>query len=199
MDGIHRDICPGFERDLGGTAHIHVSSSRKTCYWVSDEHGSDATLREKEYNVTIVTPMFNWILLNYKLPTHPSALRVYVWRKLKRLGALLLNDAIWVLPDTPRTFEQFQWLATEIQEMQGEVTFWRSDLVMGLPEVKLVEQFTKQVNQEYKDLLKKLGKKNPDLSRLSQEYQQIVGRDYFQSEIGKQVKAKFLELRGEKE
>ena len=123
MDGIHRDICPGFERDLGGNEHCHFSSSRKTCYWDSDKHGSDATLRKKEYNVTIVTPMFNWILLNYKLPTHPSALRVYVWRKLKRLGALLLNEAIWVLPDTPRTFEQFQWLATEIQEMQGEVTF----------------------------------------------------------------------------
>ena len=143
--------------------------------------------------------MSSWILLNYKIPTHPSALRVYVWRRLKRLGAILLNDAVWVLPDMPRTFEQFQWLAAEIQEMQGDVTFWRSNLVMGLPEAKLVEQFSKQVNEEYKTLLKRLGKKNPDLSRLSQEYQQIVGRDYFQSEVGKQVKAKLLELRGEKE
>src|SRR5215207_3322303 len=142
--------------------------------------------------------MSSWILLNYKLPAHPSALRVYVWRKLKRLGAILLNDAIWVLPDTPRTFEQFQWLAAEIQEMQGDVTFWRSNLVMGLPEAKLVEQFSKQVHEEYKTLLKRLGKKNPDLSRLSQEYQQIVGRDYFQSEVGKQVKERLLALRGEK-
>ena len=143
--------------------------------------------------------MSSWILLNYKLPTHPSALRVYVWRKLKRLGAILLNDAIWVLPDAPRTFEQFQWLAAEIQEMQGEVTFWRSNLVMGLPEATLIDQFTKQVNQDYKELLKKLAKKNPDLSKLAQEFQQIVGKDFFQSEVGKRVKARFLELRGEKE
>jgi uncharacterized protein Usg len=143
--------------------------------------------------------MSSWILLNYKLPTHPSALRVYVWRKLKRLGAILLNDAIWVLPDTPRTFEQFQWLAAEIQEMQGDVIFWRSNLVMGLPEATLIDQFTTQVSQEYKDLLRKLAKKNPDLSKLSLEYQQIVGKDYFQSEVGKRVKARFIELRGEKE
>ena len=143
--------------------------------------------------------MANWLLLSYKLPTHPSALRVYIWRKLKRLGAIFLNDAIWVLPDTPRTFEQFQWLAAEIQEMQGEVTFWRSNLVMGLPDAALIDQFTKQVNQEYKELLKKLAKKNPDLSKLAQEFQQIVGKDYFQSEVGQRVKARFLELRGEKE
>jgi uncharacterized protein Usg len=131
--------------------------------------------------------MNNWILLNYKLPTHPSALRVYVWRKLKRLGAILLNDAIWILPDTPRTFEQFQWLAAEIQEMHGDVSFWRSNLVMGLPEEALIEQFRKQVDQEYEGLLKKLGRKNPDISKLSQAYQQIVGKDYFRSEVGKLV------------
>src|SRR5215212_2067316 len=132
--------------------------------------------------------MNTWLLLHYKLPTRPSALRVYIWRKLKRLGAILLNDAVWVLPDTPRTAEHFQWLAAEIREMKGTVNLWRSNLVLGMQEEELIEQFTKQIHQEYKDLLKKLGKKHPDLSKLSQEYQQIVGKDYFVSEIGKQVK-----------
>jgi len=63
--------------------------------------------------------MITWLLLHYRLPAQPSALRVYIWRKLKRLSAILLNDAVWVLPDTPRTAEHFQWLAAEIQEMQG--------------------------------------------------------------------------------
>jgi len=69
---------------------------------------------------------------------------------------------------------------------------------MGFPETTLIDQFTKQLNQEYKDLLTKLAKKNPDLSKLSRDYQQIYGKDYFQSELGKQVKAKLLEFRGEK-
>src|SRR5258706_4930635 len=143
--------------------------------------------------------MHSWLLLHYKLPTQPSALRVYIWRKLKRLGAILLNDAVWVLPDSPRTAEHFQWLAAEIQEMQGEVNLWRSNLVLGLQDEALIEQFKKQVDQEYKVLLKKSSLKNPDLSRLSQEYQQIVAKDYFRSETGKRVKEKLLAVRGETE
>jgi len=141
--------------------------------------------------------MNTWLLLDYKLPSHPSALRVYVWRKLKRLGAILLNDAVWVLPDTPRTAEHFQWLATEIQERRGNVNLWKSSLVLGLQDEELIDQFKKQVDGEFKGLLKKLGTKNPDLVRLSQEYQQILGKDYFRSELGQQVKAKLLALRGE--
>jgi hypothetical protein len=140
--------------------------------------------------------MSTWLLLNYKLPSQPSALRVYVWRKLKRLGAILLNDAVWVLPDTPRTAEHFQWLAAEIQEMQGDVNLWRSNLLLGLTEEALVDQFKKQVDLEFRELLKKLRRKNPDVGKLSQDYQQIMGKDYFQSELGQQVKAKLLELRG---
>ena len=138
-------------------------------------------------------------MIHYKLPNQPSALRVYIWRKLKRLSAILLNDAVWVLPDTPRTAENFQWLAAEIQEMKGDVNLWKSNLVLGLTEEALIEKFQEQVNQEYDGLLKSLGKKDRDLSKLSQEYQQVVGRDYFQSELGKQVKKRLLALRGEKE
>ncbi|MCB0117431.1 MAG: hypothetical protein KDD72_00270 [Anaerolineales bacterium] len=140
--------------------------------------------------------MNSWLLLHYKLPSKPSALRVYAWRKLKRLGAILLNDAVWVLPDTPKTAEQFQWLAAEIQEMRGDVNLWRSNLVLGLSEEALIEEFKKLVDQEYKELLKKLSRMNRDLSKLSQEYQQIAGKDYFRSEVGRQVKEKLLVLRG---
>ena len=40
----------------------------------------------------------SWVLLDYKIPREPTASRAMVWRKLKRLGALLLHDAVWVLP-----------------------------------------------------------------------------------------------------
>ena len=37
----------------------------------------------------------SWALLHYKIPPEPTARRVFVWRKLKRLGAILLHDAIF--------------------------------------------------------------------------------------------------------
>lgn len=69
--------------------------------------------------------------------------------------------------------------------------------MLGLPEEVLIDQFENQVDGEFKELLKRLGKKNPDLSKLSQEYQQIIRKDYFHSEVGKKVKDKLLKLRGE--
>lgn len=138
-----------------------------------------------------------WLLLHYKLPAQPSALRVYIWRKLKRLGAILLNDAVWVLPDKPRTAEHFQWLAAEIQEMQGDANLWRSNLLLGIKEEALIQQFKEQVDLEYKGLLKSLVKKNPDVSKLSQAYQQIVEKDYFHSKLGREVREKLLTMRGE--
>ena len=141
--------------------------------------------------------MKNWLLLHYTLPSNPSARRVYVWRKLKRLGAILLNESIWVLPDTPRTAEQFQWLTAEIQEMRGDAYLWHSNLFLEAHEDPLVHQFMEQVDSSYKELLKKINKKNPDLAEISREYQQIAGRDYFNSEPGKQVREKLLSLKGD--
>ena len=46
---------------------------------------------------------YKWLMLIYSVPRHPSASRLYVWRKLKRLGAIMLQDAVWVLPLTHRT------------------------------------------------------------------------------------------------
>ena len=141
--------------------------------------------------------MKNWLLLHYTLPSNPSARRVYVWRKLKRLGAILLNESIWVLPDTPRTAEQFQWLTAEIQEMKGDAYLWRSNLFIEAHEDTLVNQFMEQVDSSYKELLKKINKKNSDMGELSREYQQIAARDYFNSEPGKQAREKLLSLKGD--
>src|SRR6266567_9517091 len=54
-----------------------------------------------------------WMLLVYKVPREPTSSRAYVWRKLKKLGAVLLHDAVWVLPATAWTREQLQWLSVE--------------------------------------------------------------------------------------
>jgi len=142
--------------------------------------------------------MKNWLLLHYQLPAQPSASRVYIWRKLKRLAAILLNDSVWVLPDTSWTAEQFQWLVAEIHERKGEAFLWRSDPILGVQEEVLVKQFVEQVDREYKELLKKMNRKKPDLAELSRLYQQVVAADYFHSALGREVREKLLSLRGEK-
>ena len=142
--------------------------------------------------------MTTWLLLHYKLPNKPSALRVYTWRKLKRLGAILLHEAVWVLPDQPRTAEQIQWLTAEIQEMGGEAYSWKATTIMGKNDEEIVQQFNRQVDAAYSTLLKKLEKSKVDLQEISREYQQAASQDFFHSKLGLRVREKLTSRRGEK-
>ena len=142
--------------------------------------------------------MTAWLLLHYKLPTKPSALRVYVWRKLKRLGAILLHEAVWILPDLPRTAEQVQWLAAEIQEMGGDAYSWRASTILGEDDASITQQFNERVDKVYSDLLKKLEKPRADLQEISAQYQQAASQDFFHSKLGLRVREKLTSRRGEK-
>jgi DNA-binding transcriptional regulator PaaX len=139
-----------------------------------------------------------WLHLLYKIPRNPTSRRVYVWRKLKRLGALLLHDSVWCLPSTPRTLEHFQWLVVEIEELGGEAMLWQSQLILGEKNETLIQKFQEQVNVDYGEILSELNEEKQDLSALSKKYQQIKMKDYFLSELGKQVEQALLSARGGK-
>jgi hypothetical protein len=137
-----------------------------------------------------------WVLLVYKVPREPTANRAYVWRKLKRIGALLVHDAVWVLPATPWTQEQMQWLAVEILELGGDAHVWVShELLMG-QEDALIQQFQQRVDSVYQEILDALKHEDVDLIALSRKYQQVKMQDYFQSARGELVRTQLLSARG---
>jgi DNA-binding transcriptional regulator PaaX len=137
-----------------------------------------------------------WVLLVYKIPREPTASRAQVWRKLKRLGALLLHDAVWVLPATPWTREQFQWLSVEIGELGGEAHLWESHLLLNRQADALVQQFQARVDATYQEILEELEQVNADLVALSRKYQQVRAQDYFHSALGTHVRERLLSARG---
>ena len=141
--------------------------------------------------------MKRWLLLLYKVPNEPSARRVYVWRKLKGLGAILVHDSAWVLPATTHSREKLQWLATEIKEMEGgEAMLWEAEQVFTGQDDGLVQQFSEQVDVVYRQILASLEKEDVDLAALSKLYQQAKLQDYFHSEIGEQVRETLISRRG---
>jgi DNA-binding transcriptional regulator PaaX len=148
-------------------------------------------------NVTIVTkPLNTWLLFVYKVPNEPSARRVYVWRKLKAMGAVLLQDSVWILPSSPRTQERLEWLVGEVRGMPGgEATLWESKYLGGRDE-ELIQQFTEQVDQAYREILSHLqDRQHADLGTLSRQYQQAAAQDYFHSRLGQKVRAELLSRR----
>lgn len=139
--------------------------------------------------------MNRWLLLVYRIPREPSVHRVSIWRKLKQLGAVLLQDAVWVLPATDQTSEQFQWLASEIVELGGEANVFISQLDNEPGRVGLVREFAGKVEAAYKDILAQLHKKRPDLAGLARKYQQVSSQDHFQSKLGDKVRKELLKRR----
>jgi hypothetical protein len=142
--------------------------------------------------------MTNWLLLIYKVPNEPSARRVYVWRKLKKLAAILVQDSVWVLPANPKTREKLQWLAAEIKEMEGgEASLWEAQQVFTGQDTDLIAQFNEQVNKLYQAILEELEQEGADLSLLSKHYQQAKLQDYFNSALGEAVRESLLNRRGD--
>ncbi len=138
----------------------------------------------------------SWVLLVYKIPREPTASRATAWRKLIRLGALLLLDAVWVLPASPWTRELFLWLAVEIGELGGEAHLWEARLLLNGQEEALVRQFQAHVDEAYQEILNELEREDADLVTLSRKYQQVRAQDYFHSELGQQVRMRLLTARG---
>ena len=134
-------------------------------------------------------------MLHYQLPTKPSASRVHVWRKLKRLGAMLWYDSVWVLPDTPRTREHFQWLAVEIVEMKGSAFVWSGEPLQPGQGERLIETFSERTDAAYRTILTEAKRGTRNLAALTQKYQQATQTDFFGSPLADKARAALTSAR----
>ena len=81
------------------------------------------------------------LLLLVGLPPTPSSLRVRIWRRLRSLGAVALKRSAYLLPDTPERYEDFQWLAQEIQREGGDATLMRVQQIENLGPADVLRLF----------------------------------------------------------
>jgi hypothetical protein len=98
------------------------------------------------------------VLLSSRLPREPSRLRLAVWRRLRRLGALLLHDAVWLLPADAKTREAFEWLAEEIGEQGGTAFVWEAESLDEPQDRELIRRFSAEADARYAALAQSAGK-----------------------------------------
>ncbi len=140
-----------------------------------------------ELVVTTVTLLamsgVNWIALSYRLPREPSRLRLAVWRRLKRLGATVLHDAVWLLPAEAEFREAFEWLAEEIEEQGGTAFVWEATSLGAAQDQAIVTQFRSAADERYAaiaesaDALRRVGtrRRSAGGSRLEHARRQLAG------------------------
>jgi len=91
----------------------------------------------------------DWILLIHQLPPKPTNLRVRIWRKLQKLGAVAIKNSVYVLPATEKTHEDFQWLKQEIESAGGEAAVFRAGSVEGATDEEIITAFRKARDEEF--------------------------------------------------
>jgi hypothetical protein len=94
----------------------------------------------------------SWILFSSRVPREPSRLRLAIWRRLKRLGAVLIHDAVWILPAGAETREAFEWLAEEIEEQGGTAWAWEAAGLSPAQDQEAVEMFRRETDARYAEI-----------------------------------------------
>jgi len=94
-----------------------------------------------------------WLILVYQLPREPSRHRVAVWRKLRDLGALYLQDGVAALPEDAVTREQLEWLQLRVREAEGEATLWQAHPRTVAEEQELVGAFRVAREEAYRAII----------------------------------------------
>jgi hypothetical protein len=90
-----------------------------------------------------------WLLCSYRLPREPTRLRIAIWRRLKRVGAVMLHDGLWVLPNDANTREDFEWLAEEIEEKGGSVMLWQAQSLPANQDSAVALKFRTEAEERY--------------------------------------------------
>ena len=135
------------------------------------------------------------MLLVYRIPREPSRHRVAVWRKLRDLGALYLQDGVAALPEDAVTREQMEWLQLRVREAGGEATLWEARPGTVAEEGELVGAFRAAREEAYGKLIAGAGRVrrmaemgggaalSEPLGKLERAFRAERRRDYFRSPL----------------
>jgi hypothetical protein len=155
-----------------------------------------------------------WLLLVYRIPPEPSRLRSAVWRRLKSLGAIYLQNSAAALPASVGAERALRKLRSEILDMGGSAVLLSCAVLAGAAEVHAAfqaarddeyeevvdrcEDFLAQVKKEHAAghySYAELEENEVDLEKLQKWFARVRDRDVFGA-VGRQAAEKALAVCG---
>src|SRR5262245_23390556 len=94
-----------------------------------------------------------WLMLIHQVPNSPAYLRVKMWRRLQKIGAVAVKNAVYVLPRSDQSSEDFHWVAREIIEGGGDASVCEATFIEGITAKELIELFQVARDSDYTELV----------------------------------------------
>jgi hypothetical protein len=92
-----------------------------------------------------------WLLLVYRVPSEPSRLRAAVWRRLKSLGAIYLQNSAAALPTSVGAERALRKLRSQILDMGGTAALLSCTVLAGESDVRGAFQAAR--DDEYEEIV----------------------------------------------
>jgi hypothetical protein len=146
----------------------------------------------------------SWRVLIYRVPTEPASKRVAVWRDLKRLGALYLQQCACIFPDIPGVTEEVNQVAAKIPALGGETFLLDVPKLQPEDEARIIDAFRAQRASEYAEIIEECETKfvkeiefehfrqnytfeeaeeiEQDLEKIRRWFERVRERDWFKAE-----------------
>jgi hypothetical protein len=160
----------------------------------------------------------SWRVLIYRVPTEPASKRVAVWRDLKRLGALYLQQCACIFPDLPAVNADVDQVANKIPALGGEIFVLDVPRLSAEDEARIIESFRTQRTSEYAEIIEECETKfvkeiefehfrqnytfeeaeeiEQDLEKIRRWFDRVRERDWFKADRRAEVEAWLARCQG---
>jgi hypothetical protein len=98
-------------------------------------------------------PVTRFTLLVYRMPPKPTAARVAVWRLLKKIGAIYLQQSVCVFPDNSSLRKELAPILRRITDATGEFHLLPLRSPNTTEGAKLIQQFQEQTSKHYQEII----------------------------------------------
>ena len=152
----------------------------------------------------VARPTTAWLLFVLTLQGQQPAARMRVWRALKALGAAVLRDGVYLLPNRTEFVAELQRQAEDVLRSAGSAQLLEVDARDVTQETEFRRLFDRTA--DYQGLIKQIRKLReqivPDdrgtvaaqLTRVRRDFEAIVGQDFFPGEAASQTRRALEEL-----
>lgn len=97
--------------------------------------------------------MNKWILFIHQIAQDAPNLRVKVWRDLKKNGAVLFKNAVYVLPYNKQHEEIMQWLCKHIKDSGSDASLFITESLDKKQDEEIIKSFHEVCDKEYLALI----------------------------------------------